>query len=504
MQKILLGLVSLLCAGQIWAQTYEQNALTFSRYNMQGGTARMIGVAGNFSAVGPDAGNITLNPASAGMMRSSFLNVSLGIDYNSQNIDYLSNPFKDNKAGINFSNLAAGLHFGKKRKPVTLALTYNRKNSYRQTRSFEGVNNQNSITNLYQEEANRYTSLGQDGIQAIDNNNFPIHVSPETFSAWAGWLVNWDSTTNDYQSIINAPINQAFNQEVRGFTSEFDFALGGALLNKKLYVGGSVGIPYLRYETTTNYDETDINNNNPLFFSLNERRYFQTSGAGFNLKAGLIVNPVKWLRISGAIHTPSLLSLTENWTHRAQTSVSDSLTTNNTCIPCNEYSGNFEYRLRTPWKANAGFAFVVKKIGFASLQYDVVDYGSMRYTFSDNKFLENEVNAQIKAKYGYSHRLGAGLEAKLKLFRFRVGYAYQTSPFKDGVAVDDFDLTTQTYSGGLGIALKKWAIDLAYARTQFKQYSEFYQLSTQASPGAGEKVVLNTAVLTVSYKLRNR
>lgn len=495
---ILIGFTSI-----ISAQTYDQLALTFARDHYLGGTARFIGVAGNFTAVGPDAGNIGLNPASSGMMRSSFINFSLGSDYNSQDISYLDNTTSDARFGMHLSSLTAAFKLKKVKKDITFAIGYNRHSTLQFNRSYAGVNANNSIVDLYAEEANRFLDLGPDGIGSVDGNGFPTEVTPETFSSWAGWLTNWDTLTGTYVSPIGDAVSQNYSQELRGSKSEIAFSLGGATDNKKLFLGATIGIPIIRYQSDIRYTETDDAEVNPLFSSLSENRFYQVNGAGINLKLGVIGRPTNWLRIGAAIHSPSAMKLDENWTHRLTTSVSDSLTTQNNCQPCDEYSGSFEYRLRMPWRANAGLAFFFKKYGFLSLQYDVVDYNTLKYDMGrDNQVTEGEVNSIISAKYGLSHRLGAGIEGAFDKFRVRIGYAYQTSPFREDIAVDDYDQTSQTFSGGLGIVLDKWAFDLGYSRTQLNQYSEFYQLTNEVSPGALEKTVLNNAVLSIAYKLK--
>ena len=92
-----------------------------------------------------------------------------------------------------------------------------------------------------------------------------------------------------------------------GSINEMVFAMG-ANLGERIYIGGSLGIPFLRYREEVRYFEEDIYQENSDFDLLRISDKLETNGTGINLKFGLIVRATNWFRIGGAIHSPTWYS----------------------------------------------------------------------------------------------------------------------------------------------------------------------------------------------------
>ena len=156
--------------------------------------------------------------------------------------------------------------------------------------------------------------------------------------------------------------------------SAHDFTLGLAVnKNDKLFIGGSLSIPFIGYNKTTNYKETDTTNNvaNGFgYYDYNEK--INTSGVGVNAKFGLIYRPIEKVRLGFTIHTPSIYALTDvsegtmsvkieniagyyrNLANTATYSTKDvangSQTIENT------------YTMSTPWRIGAGASYVFNEV----------------------------------------------------------------------------------------------------------------------------------------------
>jgi len=52
------------------------------------------------------------------------------------------------------------------------------------------------------------------------------------------------------------------------------------------------------------------------------------------------------------------------------------------------------------------------------------------------------------------------------------------------VKMNDFDFSSQSYTGGIGIMDGNYFLDLGFARTESKQYQQPYSLSYMEVPGA--------------------
>src|SRR5690606_9179628 len=94
-------------------------------------------------------------------------------------------------------------------------------------------------------------------------------------------------------------------------------------------------------------------------------------------------------RIGAALHTPTwtsfsdqldfdLSSNTENYKYRTgQTNTNP----NSFAQPSQPYA--FDYTLQTPWRAVLSATAFLGSHGFITVDYDYVDYASMKYTFSN-------------------------------------------------------------------------------------------------------------------------
>ena len=69
--------------------------------------------------------------------------------------------------------------------------------------------------------------------------------------------------------------------------------------------------PYINYSEESTYSETDVNDTIPNFQSFSLIENLHTSGSGFNFKFGMILRATDWLRLGGAIHTPTFYKLSD-------------------------------------------------------------------------------------------------------------------------------------------------------------------------------------------------
>ena len=79
-------------------------------------------------------------------------------------------------------------------------------------------------------------------------------------------------------------------------------------------IGGSIGVPILRYERTSVYNEADATNNtNNNFDFASVEENLVTKGVGINLRLGIIYKPQEFWRLGLALHSPTFYSLTDNY-----------------------------------------------------------------------------------------------------------------------------------------------------------------------------------------------
>ena len=79
----------------------------------------------------------------------------------------------------------------------------------------------------------------------------------------------------------------------------------GGNYSDRFYLGGTLGFSFLNYKENVYYKESDKADTLNYFNSLLLSQRLETSGSGINFKFGFIYRIQDWVRISGAVHTPT-------------------------------------------------------------------------------------------------------------------------------------------------------------------------------------------------------
>ncbi len=192
---------------------------------------------------------------------------------------------------------------------------------------------------------------------------------------------------------------------------------------------------------------------------------YSASGSGFFGKFGFILTPGFGLRIGAAVQTPVLNMIEETWYEEGQTTFSDNSFSGSAYSP----TGRYSYSMRSPFRANFGAAYTLRDLAVVSIDYEFADYGNMKFSTDDydREYFE-DVNMDIRERFGISHMLRAGLEVKpVSSLAIRAGYGLTTGAEK----IDSWGnaLTpsrTQNISFGLGYSSKgSFFADLAVRTT---------------------------------------
>ena len=158
----------------------------------------------------------------------------------------------------------------------------------------------------------------------------------------------------------------------------------------------------------------------------------------------------------------------------------------------------------TPFKLTGSIAFLMKKYGFLSVDYEWLDYSQSLFDFntatSSEELTESGINQTIVEKYQPTSNIRIGAEGKLGIYRLRAGYAIYGSPFKPEYVTDGADFSKNAITFGLGMREKEYFIDVAYVRTTSTEFDSPYTLANEATPGSKNSVVQNNALLTFGLK----
>jgi hypothetical protein len=472
------------------AQT-DVDALRYSQTSIAG-TARFTAMGGAFGALGGDFSSLSYNPAGLGIYRKSEFTFSPSLYFANTDSRFVNNDFSENRFNFNIPNV--GLVFARTFnqdkatwKGWALGIGMNRMNNFQTKSYFEGEDVQNSLLDNFLEKAN----LGQ-GIAPEDLDPFYEGLAYNTEVIYGGF----DTTTNRYtynkDQLSGQPLTKRRTSTTRGGISEVDFSFAGNY-NDLIYIGGTIGLSSLRYLEESIYEEMDKQN---IINELNEYSFEQdvtTRGVGVNFKLGLIVRPADWIRIGGAVHTPTLYSMHDDFKNIMKSSLA-------TYGKFREESpdGSFDYTLTTPFRAIGSLGFIIMKSGLIGIDYEFVDYSGARFDASGESF--SDVNNDIRNKYTTASNIRMGAEWRLDNLSFRGGYALYGSPFKSGVDVGSSDMSKTSITGGIGIRDENYFIDFGYAFSQQSEYFQPYYLSDQDVIGAKNKITAHNFIMTFGVK----
>ena len=489
MKKYIISISMFALAG---AMAYGQGAIdaySLSQPDLKG-TARFMGMAGAFGALGGDLSTLSQNPAGIGVYRSNDIGFTLDLDlqnsashadgqhYNVDNTHFLLNNIGTVLTLKLPSQSVPNLNFG---------FTYNKAVSFNRTYGGNISTLYNSMSNYFAGIANdpdgSGLALSEDEI-ASTNNYDPYNPGYGEYAPpWAA-ILGYDSYLITPQTDMEGNTrwyglwsdgmtgstsgSGSFYVKERGAVNEFNIAFGGNFANK-LYWGMNFDIINLNYSLDTFWAENLANAmvpgaDNQLVkesAEWNINNIYNVSGTGFNYQLGLIFKPVQEFRLGFAFHTPTWYNLNESFgadvNYLYGGTQSGSATTNGGILGYNSYS------FRTPWKLMASAAGVIGNNFILSMDYEWANYGKMHFSdgpyFNDYDYgyddwwpysasqgpvaYSNFVNpndpygyenSDIATYYKTSNTLRLGAEFKpTSNFSIRAGYSFVSSPVKNAV-----------------------------------------------------------------------
>lgn len=495
-RSIAMLLVAVCMGTTVNAQSYPQELLRYSMSDITG-TARSIGAGGAFSTVGADMSNAFSNPAGLGLYRGTEISGGLGFLINNNTTSFLGTQLATQQFQVYAPNVGALLAIPVKRKNkspnfVQVSVAYQRLADFNTDKSFNALNNYNSqVDGLYKEIMSSGNPVNYD------------NYSPEAVQAFQTWLFD----TIDGGQYFHGPVTQSGLYRERGGSNEIALSVSGNI-NDKVYIGGGIGIPWVNYNRDINYSES-VATPDTIF---NVQNYTQQSsysftGAGVNLKLGVIVRPYPWWRVGASLATPSYFSSRYTKEQFSIATQSYSPTYNyaySDTFPPIDQSAPYNFTYSRPLKLTLGTSFYYKQWGLLSIDYELNDYQHTSLNFPGYASDAAYYNNQIKALYGVGHTLRVGVEASpLKELRLRAGYVWNSSPIQSYARAKGYDMQQHTVTTGIGYRGKVFFVDLAYAITMGGNYQSLYKADAN-EPALLTKYSNHRIVLTLGVKFPSK
>ncbi|MDO9137037.1 MAG: outer membrane protein transport protein, partial [Lutibacter sp.] len=257
--------------------------------------------------------------------------------------------------------------------------------------------------------------------------------------------------------------NQYFENFTDGKNGKYSFTFA-AQHNDNLYLGAAINTYDVEfYQRTLTEEYNNDGNNNTLDVSSQQKLLTYGSGVSFNF--GAILKPSENLRLGLAYQTPVWYTLSEDFVEY------DEDVYKNDVLFDTEYSGlnAFDYKMRTPSKLTASFAYIFSGNGLVSVDYSLKNYSNIKLSNSD--FISE--NQAFKSNMENVGELRIGTEWRFDNFSVRGGYHYENSPYKSSVSSDNLG----GFSLGAGYKFRGGKFDLAYQKSGNTAPYNFYPQS---------------------------
>lgn len=491
--------VVLLLAAAVQAQTPD-DVLRYSPFQPINSSARSMATGGAMGSLGGDMGSTLVNPAGLGFYRTNEFIISPGWNMNGFKSTYRGTDEQRYRNSFSLGPIGFVGGFSNPFNPTTsnsIAITVTQTANFNNIISYRGLNNYSSAGEQYAEEVSKSnSSLGEilsDPRYAYGSALAVNTYLVDTFRVGSNLVVKAlpESVIDGGKSLL-----QSNRIETKGGITQINIALA---TNKKdkWYLGATIGVPIINYERRTTYTESDPSGTSPNFNYYTFYDTLKTKGLGLNAILGAIYRPVEHFRVGLAIHTPSLMSLTD--THDAYM-ITDTKgyqkvhkETSNTFT--NGFPGKTSYTAVTPWRIllSGSYVFnevtdVTKQKAFITADIEYVGYAGANFQTSGD-FASGDVNYYNNLntivnnyyKGAFNFRLGG--ELKFNTIMARAGFAYYGNPYRDAALKANKTLL----SAGLGYRNHGFFIDLAYVYAIQKDVNFPYRLEDKANTFANIK-----------------
>lgn len=453
MKRIIPLVILLLCSLTFTAQSlsYVDQAVLFSSENTLG-TGRYMGMSGAFGALGNDMSAVDVNPAGLAVYERGEFSTTLTYRDTNINSTFYGNTISNSDDYFRFAQIG-GLNAWD---------SYGNPNIDKFAFGFNY-----SVVNHYN---NNYVVQGNSGI--------PEYPDDPDF--------NFDDNPDNDINYVNVD-NQRFYNYTSGINDKFNFSFA-TQYSKIFYFGASMAFHHIDFYQNIVYDESS-NDGEGNTMDVSNVEYLSTYASGFNFGLGIIVKPVKNLRLGAAYQSPIWYNLSERFEQRRTYYFNGEIDANPDYLLPNYY----DYQLKTPSQFIGSLAYVFGPYGLISFDYIYKGYSNTKLQPSSN-FIDENTDLSTGLRNTNSFKIGT--EWKYKILSFRGGYRMIQTPYKNSGT--DFDTTG--YSFGLGIRLaKRFALDFAYDNYS---YQDTYQFISAAGVNPAQLDVTNsrfTSSLVVSF-----
>ncbi|MCT4622179.1 MAG: hypothetical protein N4A46_01055 [Schleiferiaceae bacterium] len=464
--------------GGVLAQSME-DVLRFSQPTYLGST-RFMASGGAFTSLGNDFTAAHQNPAGLAVYRRTEIGLSMGALNASSTSSFQNLTLNDDAGGFLFGNVGLVIALPEERDWAwNIGLSFNRSADYKNRLTARGKTANISRINMWIDNA-----------QGVHPDQMLDAGLAHEWLAFQGYLIDPDSDNNYTTQADIEIVDNVYTVDQKGGMNELGFIFA-AEKDNRWYFGGSLNIPIVSFTRNVVYQERYALGDSIASFDLKE--YNKISGAGINLKFGLQYRFDNGFRMGAAIHTPSWMTLEQEWEDEIFTRFKNGGALSEVI---SVYSDPYQWNLNTPWRGLLGISKVFGKNGFISVDYELNALSTARAK-SDSISVEY-LDEEIKEFTRLSHIIRAGAELRIQKFYLRGGYVFETS----GLNSTFETANTNTLSVGAGYRGKDVTIEFAYAIRNRSQNYYFY--NPEYAPAVSTDLTQKPLMFSLAYRIGNR
>lgn len=498
----LAGILLLGGAGALHAQNTD-DLLRYSLLNPSG-SPRFTAMGGAFGALGANFSAITVNPAGMGLYSREEIGLSGSITSGNGVADYYGETHRDNETKVNLPEASAvwllmNKEENKGLKRLQMGVGVNRLNDYTGAYFVSGFNPQSSYMEAV--AAENYGALVPD-----DYGDGTLNAAGGL--AYNAYLLDGPDALGQFSTFLaGGNLNQYKRWYTNGNITELAIAFSGNIADK-VYIGMNFGIPFVHYYTHSTLGESAADGTrlpyNFQSYELGER--LSVSGTGFTFKIGVMYQALDYLRIGAWFHTPTYYAFKESYTVDFAANMEWPTDEDGYPLagsPSGETRSEYRYNIQTPLRAGAALGFIIGQYGVVDVEGEIVNYNDMQLRINDDWRYEQQINQQVKDNYQVGGVLRVGTEWRAGIGRFRAGYVFQSSPYRDKAISQAW--ANHTFSAGVGVAFGRWAIDFAVAYYLQKENYYLYNIvdaQTYAPLVQPAKLTQNKLVYNLGFSVK--
>ena len=472
----------LLINSQLSAQTV-QDALRLSTFDWSG-TARSAAVGGSMGALGADFSVASTNPAGLAWFRSSDFTITPTLwAYNT------GAQLENGTSSITSTN---GNKFGLDNFGIVVANQPMRSVNWRSSNFAIGLNRLANFNQVFEYNGE---SLGSrmDRFAELANANGIDDLFEASVAFDALGLIDDNGVyRTDIERNPDAPIAKTQTVTTSGSVNELVFSMAGNY-QEKIMLGLTLGVPFVNLTDNRVYRETDPGDAIPVFEAMQFEENLRTTGAGINLKLGMIYRINQMSRVGLAIHTPTAYSLQDAYETQMQYDYNENgLQSGNARSPSDVLP--FEYTLVTPWRFIGSAGFIINRSGFISGDIEWVNYGGARFRYQDFASAEQEINDEIQDGLASALNIRVGGEFVYQMLRFRAGIGLLQT------GITDLSGLNQIYSAGIGYRRNAFSIDAAYRLQTGEDTFTPYNTTNALEQSVAKDFTNNRIIVTLGLK----